>query len=114
MSGVNQTKRVLTRAYNLVRKGWTKGCLARNKYSNPVSVKCDNAVRFCALGAVERAALSVTEDRRDDVLADALTAISAAGRTEGQYWDLECYNDEDYRTVEDVLALFKRAIERVG
>lgn len=114
MSGVNQTKRVLTRAYNLLRKGWTKGCLARNKYSNPVKVECDNATRFCALGAVERAALSVPEEQRDDVLATALTAISTAGRTEGQYWDLECYNDEDNRTVQDVLSLFKRAIDRVG
>jgi hypothetical protein len=50
--------RLLVQAHELVQasRGWTKRALARDRHSHPVSPTSDRAVRFCASGALLRAA----------------------------------------------------------
>lgn len=45
---------VLTKARNLLKKGWTKGVFARNKYGHEVSINSRSACKFCAQGAVAK------------------------------------------------------------
>lgn len=56
MSETLTTAEVLTTASGYIRRGWTRHTLARNRYRTRVPVTDAEACRFCALGAVYRAA----------------------------------------------------------
>lgn len=48
-------QQVLSRAIALVEAGWTYGAFARDHHGRKVPVFSPRAVRFCGLGAIERA-----------------------------------------------------------
>ena len=52
---MNETIAILTHAYILIKKGWTRKFFARNSSSREVDVLSDKACRFCAIGAIRRA-----------------------------------------------------------
>ena len=52
---MNETIAILTHAYTLIKKGWTRKCFARNKHSKAVTWDSEQACRFCAVGAIKRA-----------------------------------------------------------
>ena len=64
MENVNKVlvRKILLRTYNLLKSGWTQGTVARNVYGNPVSLSCENAVRFDLLGALMKSATSTRSE----------------------------------------------------
>lgn len=50
---MNRNK-IIEEAQELLRKGWTKGYLARNSAGQPANVLDKEACSFCALGAIYR------------------------------------------------------------
>ena len=56
----NLTIRILRRARNLMRKGWTKDAYARNAKGRGVNFKAKTATHFCATGALRRASYEIT------------------------------------------------------
>lgn len=85
---------VLKGARELVAKGWTQGAFQRGG--------C-----YCALGAIIKAAEPVSEAR----LVAEDEAVRHLQDLVGNYVDE--WNDEDYRTQDEVVAAFDKAIERV-
>ncbi len=85
---------------------WTQGEFARDTYSNRVSWRSPQAVRFCLWGALNRAAYEMTGDRYRSVsLADhAARALRDMGTS------LSGTNDRSRHA--DVLALIDRHLKK--
>jgi hypothetical protein len=60
---LEQAARIVARALELCaeRSGWTKRALARDRWGHPVPVISPRAVRFCAQGALIKAACEVLD-----------------------------------------------------
>ena len=108
MSGSTEnTVAVLRAAKDILRtRGWTKHAYARNKDGEKISAGSEDAVSFCALGALGRAQQESSSEtyptsfRFMEKAAIELSHLSAAG-----------YNDLVTTTIEDIYRLFDRAIE---
>lgn len=94
-------KELLTKARNKIKKGWTRGAYARNKYGKEIFWHSKNACRFCAVGAVKR----MSKD--DKLIEKALSELRR--RLPDNYGTITCYNDQHKK--EDVINLFNRAID---
>ncbi len=90
---------VLRKARAVEEQGWTQGAIARNVDAEMVDPDDDDAVCWCAMGA-----LIVAEPNFDRLL-DALYVLRSS--TNG-YVDL--FNDAPGRTQQEVIAAFDRAI----
>lgn len=97
----DDVRRVLKRARNLLKLGWTKGAEARNRYGHSVSVGCDNAVRYCASGAIQCAA------GKNRTLAREAERFLSSLTTSGSVVN---FNDAPDRTRDEVVGLFSRGI----
>ncbi len=84
---------------------WTKGVAARDKNGRECAPFAKEARCFCAIGAVERVAMPDYGAVRD-----AISALDAATRWKGTAE----YNDSPRRTHAQILALFDRAIAKLG
>lgn len=82
---------------------WTKGTLARDSIGISVLVRSDDAVCFCVLGALGRAATETGPHVW--AIRDSLPA---------PYLAVSKFNDDPTTTHADVMALFDRAIARAG
>lgn len=51
----NSIKNVLIKARSFIKRGWTRGVYARNKYGHEVDIISKSAIKFCALGAIDKA-----------------------------------------------------------
>lgn len=98
---------VLRAARALIAKGWTQGALARDAEGNDLGCDSEEAVSFCALGAVE-CAVDAVECEDWEVLAndaiDELEALTGAGCT------ASLHNDNVIGSQAEALAWFDRAI----
>jgi hypothetical protein len=102
---------VLRAARGLIVKGWNQNAFAVNKDGGEVSVKSDQAVSFCAVGALRRAEFNqgtagiATKARR------VLRSVLPKNATHGG--SVMLFNDyaENKR---QVLKLFDRAIAKVS
>lgn len=81
---------------------WTKGAYARDSAGHPVWEMADEAVCWCATGAVCRATIN------DSTLAPE--ALEALNNTKSSGRGVAGYNDAAGTTHEDVMAWFDRAI----
>ena len=94
---------------------WTKGTTARNKQGHPVEAEMDEAVIFCAEGAIQRAAYlqdyplppNDHEMGAGEIEAEVICILS--GEID-QPMSLNVWNDNPLTTHKDVLELFDRAI----
>ncbi len=80
-------------------RGWTQGAFARDGKGSPVDTRDEQALSFCATGAI-----FATEDPAVGSL-QARTALRAAVTS-----DLETWNDAPDRILADVLGAFDRAV----
>jgi hypothetical protein len=112
------TKRILRMARSLVRTGWTKGAGARNRHGFSTVPGAPDAVQFCALGAIERAAGTDQRGAKEAILTLAHTL-----HPERDYWvltdpltnavrDVSTFNDAPETRKVDVLALFDKAARK--
>ncbi len=106
---MSTVKAVLVSAKELIKKGWTQGSGARDAQMHPCNDTHENAVCYCALGALNRAeheAGKATFNRYE--IAYGLLNNEVRKRT--KQGSILAYNDASERTVEDVLSLFDAAI----
>ena len=103
------TKAVLTKAREILtpKKNWTQGTMARNSEGYMTLLRNEEAVCFCALGAVERAYYDLAgwdpSAAPQEVFDPLYEAVGEGG--------VALWNDRPSRTHEEVLAAFDRAIE---
>lgn len=107
-----KTVTVLKRAKKLIEtKGWTQRVAARDKDGNEADPQSRKASCFCAMGAVERAALGTKDTVYTTAFYHAEEALGLA--VPAQYHgSIPDYNDAPRRTKAQVLALFDRAIAK--
>ena len=97
---------VLARARELIadEERWCRGSFARGWVGLPVPAKSAIAQRFCAVGAIMRAAHQLGAPAED-----ACTALEWQTRRRVQDW-----NDDPRRSHAEVLAVFEDAIAALG
>ncbi len=95
---------IITRALELVsdERTWTRASMARTADNHTCSCTSPEAVKFCALGAIYRAAFELT-GQQDVAL------VKAAVRQVGDYVMLPYVNDMQGRL--RVVGLFRKALE---
>jgi hypothetical protein len=91
---------VLKKARAFIRKGWCRKDQAKNRLGQPTGPRCDDAISWCAVGAVNAAT---------STLDDADAAIRAVKAYLG-VWSIVEWNDAPGRRKSDVLVAFDRAI----
>lgn len=100
---------VLTRARELVARGWVQNKTATALDGNPVSYHNPGAAKFCATGALWRAI-------HDTKTIDSLELRNRLYAYLGKYvpWsehDLIVFNDDEHTTQQDILELLDTAIK---
>lgn len=91
---------VLKAARAKLAQGWTQEMLARDWQGAEVPSHSDEALCWCAVGAVY--AVTQSEEERDAALNQLALSLG--------HGDIENFNDRDDTTQADVLALYDRAI----
>lgn len=104
---MSQKKRVLKLARKIVAKkgAWTQGYFARDIKGGLISELHPKAVSFCMSGAIFKAAHDLGFDSAVVDLAREAIYPLVGGTVLGQY------NDRRYRTQDDVVEVFDKAIE---
>ena len=102
-------KDILIKAKELISQpgAWTQGEIARDASGNLTEVLGEDATCFCTLGAIYKAAHDLDAPNDED-----LKAINHM-RKVLDYPLIATWNDNIYRTQEDVIALFTKVIEKV-
>lgn len=100
-------KMVLARARVIVKNGWTKGAFGRTKGGTAVAATHPQAVRRCAIGALQKARKDLGAS--DSTYARALSEIAKGVPKTAP--GLTSWQDYPATTKRDVLDLFDRAIE---
>lgn len=95
------------RAAARLRRGWTRGTVARDSLGRPVSCRSTDAVSWCLAGAVD---LETDRLKYYDV-ATTMDMIRAELRPLG-YTSLAEFNDAETRTRDQVVGLLTRAARR--
>jgi len=109
---VNEAGIALARARDRISTPdrWTKGWFSRDKFGSFVYPFSDDAVRFCAIGAIQNAVGPVGTEGRQQVINTVFGAIyDALEKIDPDCAGLAEYNDTHNH--EQVLALFDAAIE---
>lgn len=101
------TIQVCEKAAQLVDKGWVQGTNALDEAGRITDFFDPGAVRFCAVGAIARAARQVSDFEHYDRL------IRLIRKHELPDIFLIVWNDEPGRTKEEVRDLFLRVAERL-
>lgn len=96
------TLELLTRARGIVARAWTKGYYAYNSGGRTCMAMAEDAVRWCAAGALDRA--GGTYPTGLDAVEYLVKAMPAG------FTDIPDYNDQPTTTQADVVAWFDRAI----
>ena len=100
---------IIERALEIVsdETRWTRGAMARNKLGHSCSAWDHEAIRFCAIGAIYRAAFDLLGESLDATIIEITeTCVIAANGLE--YSSLPSVNDHEGRDA--VMALFQRAL----
>ena len=104
-------KHVLIRARTLIadRGSWTRRAAARTAQDHRVAWNDASARKWCAVGAIRRAALELVQDTaKAELIADKVAKFVRRGR-----WLPSLIVINDLSTHRHVLAVFDRAIERL-
>ena len=103
---------ILERAHTLISQGWTTGTSAEDADGAPVLPEDKSAVRWCLMGAVERATIEAHATRDEDLLAlDALRDNLPKPHDENRL--LSTFNDACV-SPGPVLALIQSTIAALG
>jgi hypothetical protein len=94
-------KQTLRRAKALIKKGWCKGSFARDKNGMGVPFNSPQAVKFCMLGAVYRAAGSSSNNLATDLYHILCKVMPNT---------VSYFNDKFGRKKSQILAKFDQAI----
>jgi hypothetical protein len=100
---------IIERALEIVsdEARWTRGAMARNKLGHSCSAWDQEATRFCAVGAINRAAFDLLGESLDGTIIEiAETCVLAANGLE--HSSLPSVNDHEGRDA--VVAMFQRAL----
>jgi hypothetical protein len=98
---------VLAEARRLIDNGWTQGHWAENMWGKAVAVNDYSACKFCAQGAMIRAADKFGVSRHMQCIYDAVSDQVPSGYA-GNFMS---FNDTNGRTKEQVKELLDRAIQ---
>lgn len=102
MDNAEETLSILKDAKELIEKGWTQGCMARDSHGIYALYDSKEAVCFCITGALWRVG------QGEDVVIPLIRLMQhAAGIPEDRF--ISSWNDEAERTQEEVVALFDKA-----
>lgn len=106
-------KQVLVRAHGLIkdREHWTRGVEARAGNGREVSYSSAKAKRFCAIGAIRRAAWEITGD--ETVAARVFAGIETWMLEEVLTGEREIWMFNDTRSHAEVVQLFEKALATV-
>lgn len=122
---------LLKEARNYIANGWIKQKYAGDRDGNGTDTYDDNAVCFCALGAIERAANKLYESFPEDLITQIISSPIYLEEEAVKLIDAEIpqdqrvsarsasrrvilWNDHIDRTQEDVLKVFDAAIGRIN
>ena len=97
---------VLINARDLVAKGWTQGCAARNKEGEEIGAAGPHATHFCPLGSI----IAVSDNYGP--LYGAAYWLFRACLPNFKLNSISKWNDHSDRTQADVVAMFNKAISR--
>lgn len=118
---VDYSVQILESALGLIEsKGWTRGVMARDRWGYDVEEWGDAATRFCAEGALSRAANDISEAQgarwMEESLENAKRSLIAAIIDErdvdaayGVGEAIAEWNDDPRRNKEQVAAMFRKA-----
>jgi hypothetical protein len=106
------TLAVLSRARQLIAKGWTRGDMATSKDGRHTDPRSNTACRFCAMGAVVRASADLTGDNLDDAYINKTTKGALDQLRELVGPSVGKFNDEQ-TSKRPVLAAFDQAIAKL-
>lgn len=101
----NKVRQILKRAKLLVNSGWCRGTEAKGRNGKPVDATSPHAYRFCATGAVVRAAHDLKYGKMQAEL-----SVRTLDNTEGYFGSAVALNDQ-CSSKRKVLELFDAAIE---
>lgn len=103
-------KQILTRAREILTppKAWTRGTLARDKNHNSTNLYGEDAICFCSIGAIVRAAHQLNAHEAEAEALLQLSNVIVAGKKQKVF--ISDFNDDPDTTHTDVLNLFDRAI----
>lgn len=104
-------KKVLKRAAKVIERGWTQRALAKDDLGQRVLPESENAVCWCAYGAIDRAAVELGVDVESEV---ALNAESLASSLAWERYrtSLPGFNDRVAKSGEEVAKLLKDAAKK--
>ncbi len=96
---------LLSRALQLIsdERTWTQRAIARTAADKPCCAADPKAIKFCALGAIQRASFELMGEVDGDLTKAAVRHVSG-------YFALPFINDSEGRQV--VISLFQMALER--
>jgi hypothetical protein len=100
---------IIERALEIIsdESKWTRGAMARNKLGHSCSAWDHEAVRFCAIGAIYRAAFDMLGETLDSAVVEITEAcIVAANGLE--HSSIPSVNDHEGRDA--VVAMFQKAL----
>jgi hypothetical protein len=103
---------IISRALDLIRveRNWTTVYVARAADGRPCACMDQRAVRFCAIGALARAANELTGASGEIGIAQAFAAEKLILRANNRSYDtLPTINDTDGHAT--IVAMFKAALE---
>lgn len=107
---------VARRARDIIDRGWTQGCAARDAKGRPVEYYEDEARRFCTVSAVYCAAMPLAACVRHEPIGAVLGAIArhAGIASPPLATNLVTWNDAPSRQVNEVLAAFDAAVAELS
>lgn len=105
---MSETLRVLTIAREYVAKGWTRDYMARTASDEPTKATAPDAAKWCALGAVRRAAAEVSNNIYGTYWPEERLSFCVPARHGSSVAN---YNDDPFTKKEDILKMFDCAIE---
>ena len=108
---------ILIRGRALVASGWCAGTSAEDKFGEPVDAIDPAASSWCMAASLDRAhdELEVSNfkhlKRASTMLASAINHCGSGPPDNSPTWKITRYNDAQYRTLEQVMGAFDRAID---
>ena len=111
---IDERKReILTVAIQYLDRGWTRGFLARNDAGDAVSPRDAEACSWCAVGALQAAAIETFRGSDDDENAFEFGVVMRDVTQAAGVLSLSVWNDDPDRTVAEVRSAFAKTLNAI-